>query len=165
LDLQLRHLPGARRRCFHVDGGRSRTFSSGTSRGPAVDVFTLMVSAPGPSTPAPPRGPPPMFSHLCLTFLDLQLWHLPGARRRCFHVDGGRSRTFSSGTSRGSAVNVFTLMVKAPGPSALAPPGARCRRFHVDGGRSRTSRVPTLVGAPGPSAPAPPGGPPSTFSR
>jgi hypothetical protein len=42
-DLQLRHLPGARRRCFHVGGVRSRTFSSGTSRGPAVDVFMLMM--------------------------------------------------------------------------------------------------------------------------
>jgi hypothetical protein len=61
MDLQLSHLPGARRRRFHVDGGRSRTFSSGTYWGPIVDVFTLMVSAPGPSAPAPPGGPPLMF--------------------------------------------------------------------------------------------------------
>jgi hypothetical protein len=55
-------LPGARRRRFHIDGGRSWTFSSGTSRGPAVDVFTLMVGAPGPSALAPPGGPPSTFS-------------------------------------------------------------------------------------------------------
>jgi hypothetical protein len=29
----------------------------------------------------------------------LQLWHLPGARHQRFHVDGGHSGTFSSGTS------------------------------------------------------------------
>jgi hypothetical protein len=84
-DLQLQHLLGARRRRFHVDGGRSRTFSSGTSWGLAVDVFTLMVGALGPSAPTP-----------------------PAAHRQCFHVDGGRSWIFSSGTSRGLAIDVFT---------------------------------------------------------
>jgi hypothetical protein len=64
LDLQLWHLPGACRRRFQVDGGRARTFSSGTSRGPAINVFMLMVGAPGPSTPTPPGGPPSTFSHL-----------------------------------------------------------------------------------------------------
>jgi hypothetical protein len=129
-DLQLRHLPGARRRhfhvggggsqtfssgtChrrFHVGGGRSQTFSFGTSWGPVVDVFTLMVGALEPSAPAPPRGPPSMFSRWWWALPDHQLRHLPGVRRRCFHVDGGRSWTFSSGTSRGPAVEVFTLMV------------------------------------------------------
>jgi hypothetical protein len=135
-NLQLRHRPGARRRRFHIDGGRSRTFSSGTSQGPAVDVFTLMVGASGPSAPAPPGGLPSMFSHWWWVLPDLQLQHLSGARRqrfhvgggrsrtfqlrhllgvrcRCFHVDGGCSRIFSSGTSRGPAVDVFTLMVGA----------------------------------------------------
>jgi hypothetical protein len=56
-DLLLRHLPGARRRSFYVDGGCSRTSSSGTSRGPTVDVLTLMVGAPRPSASSPPRGP------------------------------------------------------------------------------------------------------------
>jgi hypothetical protein len=67
-----------------VDGGRSRTSSSGTtSRGePTVDVFTtLMVGAPRPPAPAPPpRG-------LSLTFSS---------------VDGGRSRISSSGTAQGA---------------------------------------------------------------
>jgi hypothetical protein len=31
--------------------------------------------------------------------MDLQLWHLPMAYRQCFYVHGGRSRTFSSGSS------------------------------------------------------------------
>jgi hypothetical protein len=105
-DLQLQHLSGARRQRFHVDGGRSRTFSSGTSRGAAVDVFTLMVCAPGPLALTP-----------------------PGARHRHFHIGGGHSQTFSFGTSRGPAVNVFSLMVCALGPSAPAPLGARRRRF------------------------------------
>jgi hypothetical protein len=83
--------PGAHHRRFHVDGGRSRTFSSGTSWGPAIDVFTLMVAVLEPSALAP-----------------------PGVRHRCFHVGGGRSRTFSSGTSEGPTVDVFTLMVGAP---------------------------------------------------
>jgi hypothetical protein len=100
-----------------VDGGRSWTFSSGTSRGSAVDVFTLMVGALGPSAVAPPGSPvgapgPPAPAPL-------------GARRRRFHVDGGCSWTFSSGTSWGPTVDVFTLMVGAPGPSALTERGAK----------------------------------------
>jgi hypothetical protein len=101
-----------------VDFLRPWTFSSGTSRGPAVNV----VGDPGPSALAPPGGLVSMFSHLWWALPDLQLWHLPGVCRRCFHVDGGRSRTFSSGTSRGPNVDVFTLMVGAPRPSAPTPP-------------------------------------------
>jgi hypothetical protein len=41
---------------------RSRIYSSGTFQGPAVDVFTLVVGAPGPSAPAPPGGPSSTFS-------------------------------------------------------------------------------------------------------
>jgi hypothetical protein len=81
-DLPLRHLPGAPCRRFHIDGGRSRTFSSRTSRGLPVDVFTLMVVTPGPSAPAP--------SEVC---------------RRCFLVSGGCSQNFSSSTSWGPAVD------------------------------------------------------------
>jgi hypothetical protein len=121
LDLQLRHLSRARHRRFHVGGGRSRIFSSGTSREPTVDVFTLVVGAPRPSAPAPPGGPPSTFSRWWWVLWDLQLRHLSGARRRYFHVGGGHSRTFSSGTSRGPAVDVFTLVVGALGPSAPAP--------------------------------------------
>jgi hypothetical protein len=86
-DLQLRHLPGARHRRFHVDGGRSRISSSGTSRGPVVDVFASVVGAPGSPAPAPPGGPPSMFSCWWWALPDLQLRHLPGAHHRCFHVD------------------------------------------------------------------------------
>jgi hypothetical protein len=82
-----------------------------------------MVGAPGPSAPVPLGGPSSTFSRWWWALRDLQLWHLTGARRRRFHVDGGRSRTFSSGTSRVSAVDVFTLIVDAPGPSVPAPLG------------------------------------------
>jgi hypothetical protein len=145
-DLQLRHLPGDRRRRFHVGGGHYQTFSSGTSQGPAVDVFILPVGALGPSALAPPGGPPSTFSRWWWALPDLQLWHLSGARRRHFHVGGGRSRTFSYGTSREPVVDIFTLVVGAPRPSAPAPP-----------------RGPPS-GAPGPSALAYPGGSSSTFS-
>jgi hypothetical protein len=114
-DLQLWHLPGA-----------------------AVDGFTLVVCAPGPSALTPPRGPPLMFSRWWWALSDLQLRHLSGARHRRFHVGGGRSRTFSSGTSRRPAVNIFTLVVGAPGPSAPAPPGGHRRHFHIGAGRSWT---------------------------
>jgi hypothetical protein len=175
LDLQLWHLPGIHRRRFHVGGGRSRTSSFGTSRGPTVDVFTLVVDARGPPAPAPPAGPPSTFSHWCWALEDLQLRHLPRARHRCFHVGGGRSRTFSSGTSRRPAVDVFTLVVGAPELQLQHLPGARRRCFDVGGGRSRSSSSGTsegstvdvfvlVVGAPGAPAPTPPGGPPSTFS-
>jgi hypothetical protein len=135
---------------------RCHVFSNfGTSRGPTVDIFMLVVGAPGPSAPAPPGGPLSTFSRWWWALPELQLWHLPGGHRRRFHVGGGRSRTFSSDTSRGPTVDIFTLMVRAPGSSAPAPPvgplsmfsrwwwalldlqlqhlpGARCRRFHVD---------------------------------
>jgi hypothetical protein len=121
-DLQLRHLLGAHRRCFHVDGERSQTFSSSTSRGSVVNVFTLVMDAPESSAPAPPEGPPPKFSRWWWALSDLQLWHLPGVHRRYFHVAGGCSRTFSSGTSRRPTVDIFTLLVGAPGPSGPTPP-------------------------------------------
>jgi hypothetical protein len=187
-DIQLRHLSEAHRRCFHVDGGCSRTFSSGTSWGPAVDIFTLMVGAPRPSAPAPPGGGRRRRFHI-----DGGCSRLPGAHRQCLHAEGGCSQTFSSDTSWGPAVDVFTLIVGTLEPSALAPPGARRRRFHVDGGRSqlpgarqRHFRVDggrswtfisgtfwgpaidvfmLMVCAPGSSTPAPLGGPPSMFSH
>jgi hypothetical protein len=45
--------------------------------------FALMVAAPGPPAPAPPDVPSSMF----------------------LKIDGGRSRTFSTGTSWGTAVD------------------------------------------------------------
>jgi hypothetical protein len=55
-------LLGAHHRHFHVDGGRSWTSSSSTSRGPAVDVLTLMMDTPEPSASAPSRGSSSTFS-------------------------------------------------------------------------------------------------------
>jgi hypothetical protein len=130
---------------------RCHVFSNfGTSRGPTVDIFMLVVGAPGPSAPAPPGGPLLTFSRWWWALPELQLRHLPGARRRRFHVGGGRSRTFSSDTSRGPlsmfsrwwwalldlqlqhlpgpAVDVFTLIVGEKikitewGIKKLAPP-------------------------------------------
>jgi hypothetical protein len=52
-------------------------------------------------------------------------------------VDGGRSRIFSSGTARGSTIDVFMLMVGALGSPAPAPPeGPPSTFFSIDGGRS-----------------------------
>jgi hypothetical protein len=103
--------PGGPPRRFHVEGERSRTISSDTFWGPSIDIFTLMAGALGPSAPAPPGGPPSTFSRWGWALPDLQLWHLPVAHRRRFHVDGGRSRAFSYDTSRGPTVDVFMLMV------------------------------------------------------
>jgi hypothetical protein len=100
-----------------------------------------MVGAPGPSPLAPPGGPSSTFLRWWWVLSNLQLQHLPGARRRRFHVGGGRPRTFSSDTSQGSANDVLTLMVGAHEPSAPHLPGARRRRFHVDGGRVVDCRV------------------------
>jgi hypothetical protein len=120
-NLHLRHLPGVHRRRFHIDGGRSRTFSSGTTQGPVVDVFTLMVSSPGPSAPAPLGGPPSTLSRQWWALPDLQLRHLPGACRRYFCVDGGCFWTFSSGTSRGLAVEQGAEKLDPPAGSQPLP--------------------------------------------
>jgi hypothetical protein len=61
-----------------------------------IDTFTKRmeatpVGAPGPSDPTPPGGSPSTFLHWWWVLSDLQLWHLPGAHRRCFHIDGGRT--------------------------------------------------------------------------
>jgi hypothetical protein len=167
---------GACCRHFYVDGGRSRTFNSGTSQGPAVNVFTLVVGAPGPLAPAPLGGSLSKFSHWWWALPDLQFRHLPGAHRRCFHVDGGRSQIFNSGTSQGPSSTFSHWCWALPDLQLQHLPGARRRRFHVGGGRSSTfssgtSRGPAadvftlMLGAPGPLAPAPPGGPPLMFSR
>jgi hypothetical protein len=118
------------------------------------------------SSSAPPGCPPSTFSRWWCALLDLQLQHLPRARRRCFHVGGGRSWTFSSSTSLGPAVYVFTLLVGALGPSAPTPlrgpllTFSRCYWTILD-----LQLFTLVVGAPRPSAPAPPGGPSSMFRR
>jgi hypothetical protein len=140
-------------------GGPSSTFSRWWWTLPDLNVFMLVVGAPGPSAPAPPGGPPSTSSRWWWALPDLQLRHIPRACRRCFHVGGGRFWTFSSDTSRCPAIEIFTLVVGAPEPSAPAPlegppltfsrwwwalpdlqlrhlPGARPQHFHVDGGRS-----------------------------
>jgi hypothetical protein len=117
--------PGAYRRRFHVDVGRSRTFSSGTSRGPTVDIFTLMVGAPGPSALTPAVD---VFI-LMVGAPRLSATIPPRAHRRRFHVDDGRYRIISSDTSRGPAVDVFTFMVGAPRSSAPTPTGGPLSTF------------------------------------
>jgi hypothetical protein len=60
-----------------------------------------MVGAPGSTTLVPPMGPDVDVSYRCWSALpDLQLRHLPGARRRHF----------------------LALMVDAPGSPAPTPP-------------------------------------------
>jgi hypothetical protein len=125
---------------------RSRISSSGTSRGPAVDVFNFGGGRCRTLPPAPHgahhrrlqlrRWPlsdlaasTPGARHRRLQLLNLQLRHLPMARRRHFYVDGGRSRAFNSSTSQGSTVDIFTLMVGASGPSTPAPPGGTPSTF------------------------------------
>jgi hypothetical protein len=92
-----------------------------------------------------------MFSRWWWTLLDLQLQHLPGARRVRFHVAGGRSRTFSSDTSQGPAVDIFTLLLDDLGPSAFHVGGWRSQTFSSGTSRGPVVNVSTLmVGAIGP---------------
>jgi hypothetical protein len=93
-----------------VGGGRFWICSSGTSHWVRRRRFlTLMVSAPGSSAPAPPRGP-------SSTFLT---------------VDGGCFRIFSSDTYKRVRRQCFlTLMVDATRSPASAPRrGGHRRRF------------------------------------
>jgi hypothetical protein len=102
---------------------------------------------------------------------DLQLWHLTGARHRCFYVDGGRSQTFSSDTSwirmgigsgrcrrywqhpsGGSPLTSLIFVVAAAGPAASTPYGVHHRRLQL------------LWWALLACLAAPSGGPPSTSS-
>jgi hypothetical protein len=97
---------------FNFGGGRCRTCRQHPPGGPPSTSSTAVVAAAGP-TPAPPGG-----RHRRLQLLNLQLRHLPGARRQRF----------------------LALMVGTPGPPASAPPGGPPSLFlSVDGGHSRTS--------------------------
>jgi hypothetical protein len=93
-----------------VDGGRSRTFSSGTSQGPHCRCFlALMVDAPGLSTLTPFGGPRQCFLALMVGALGPPASAPPGgggAPSMFLSVDGGCSQITSSGTSWGSTVDV-----------------------------------------------------------
>jgi hypothetical protein len=109
-----------------VDGGRSRVYSSSTSKGGSHRSFlALMVDAPGSPVPAPPRGPPLMFHSVNggrsrIYSSDTS----QGARRRCFlSIDGGSSWVYNFGITQGAHCQHFlALTVDAPGSLALAPP-------------------------------------------
>jgi hypothetical protein len=72
-----------------------------TPRGPAIDVFNF-----GGGRCRTCRQHPQGVRHPRLQHLDLQLRHLRGPAVNMFlSVDGGRSRTSSSGTSWGPAID------------------------------------------------------------
>jgi hypothetical protein len=115
-----------------------------------------MVDAPGPPAPVPPGGSPS-------TFLS---------------VDGGRSQTFSSSTSRGPSSTVShrrlqlrwwplsdlpSAPLRGPTVDVFNFSGGRCRtcRQHSLGGPLSTSLTSVVAATDLPSAP--PRGPPSTF--
>jgi hypothetical protein len=92
----------------------SRISSSGTSLGPIVDDFTLMVDAPGPSTLAPHRSQMGTGGDRC--------------RRYPQHPLGGPSSTSS------------TSVVAAVGPTASTPRGPTIDVSNFGGGRCQTCR-------------------------
>jgi hypothetical protein len=111
--------------------GVPRPPASAPPGGPSSMFLSIDSGAPGSSAPAPPGNP-------SSTFLS---------------VDGERSRTSSSGTSHGSAIDVFsfgggcyptastpqggppstssTSVVAAAGHAASTPQGARHRRLQL----------------------------------
>jgi hypothetical protein len=120
----------------------SRISSSGTSLGPIVDDFTLMVDAPGPSTLAPHGSRMGTGGDRC--------------RRYPQHPLGGPSSTSS------------TSVVAAVGPTASTPRGAHHQRLQLrwwtlpdlppapTGGSPSTSSA-SVVAAAGPAASTPQG--------
>jgi hypothetical protein len=86
-------------------------------------------------------------------FPDLQLWHILGGSPLTFlSVDGGRCRIYISGTSQGSAVDIFYVDGGHSWITISTSQGPRRRRF-----------LALMVGATGSTAPTPPKGPPSMF--
>jgi hypothetical protein len=148
LDLQLRHLLGACRRRFYVDGGRFRTFSSGTSWIPDGDRWWPLPEIPA----APPTRPA----------IDVS------------NFSGGRCRRYRQHPPLGPPSTSSTSMVAAARPAASTPRGSAINVCNIDGGRCRNSQQhPTgarhqrlqLWWWPLPEiSTAPPGGPPSTSS-
>jgi hypothetical protein len=157
-----------------VGDGRSQIPSSGTSQGPAIDVFSF-----GGSRCRTCR------QHLLGARhrrLQLQWWplsDLPPAHPRwsaiiVFNFGGGRCRICRQDPPQGPTSTSSTSVVVADGHTARPPHGARVNVFSFGGGHCRTCRQPPqgvrhrrlqlrwcpLSDLP----PAHPVGPPSTFS-
>jgi hypothetical protein len=157
-----------------VGDGRSQIPSSGTSQGPAIDVFSF-----GGSRCRTCR------QHLLGARhrrLQLQWWplsDLPPAHPRwsaiiVFNFGGGRCRICRQDPPQGPTSTSSTSVVVADGHTARPPHGARVNVFSFGGGHFRTCRQPPqgvrhrrlqlrwcpLSDLP----PAHPVGPPSTFS-
>jgi hypothetical protein len=113
-DLQLRHLLGGRRRHFYVDGGRSQTFSSGTSLIPNGDRWWPLPEIPL----APPMGP----------VIDV------------FNFGGGRCWTYRQHPLGGPPSMSSISMVAAVGPIASTPQGPAINVSNFGGDRYRSCR-------------------------
>jgi hypothetical protein len=148
-DLQLRHLTGACRRCFYVNGGRSQTFISSTSWILDGDRWWPLSGLPT----APPRA-----RHRCLQFWWWPLSNLAastprGPRHRHFQLRWWPLPDLAASIPRGPTFDVFNFGGGRCRILPLAPPrGPAIDVFNFGGGRCRTL------------PPAPPGGPPSTSS-
>jgi hypothetical protein len=154
LDLQLRHLPGARRRCFYVDSGCSRTFSSGTSwipdgdrwwprhrhlqfqwwllpnlaastpRGPPSTSSTSVVAAVGSCRQHPPRGPPLTSSTSVVAAAGPCHQHPRRPAIDVFNFGGDRYRTLPPAPTGAPPSTSSTSVVAAAGPCRQQPQGA-----------------------------------------
>jgi hypothetical protein len=91
---------------FNFSGGRYRTYCQHPSGGPSSTSSTSVVAVAGP-TASTPRGSAIDVSNFsggrCRTYRQHPPW---GPAIDFLSVDGGHSQISSSGTSRGSAVDV-----------------------------------------------------------
>jgi hypothetical protein len=131
---------GARRRCFLHQWWMLSDLCQHSPGGPPSTFFTLMVGAPGSIAPAPPREPIVDVFYVDGGCSQLSVNTHQGTRRRR-SIDGGRSRIYSFGTSKGVYCRYFlALMVGTPGSTALAPPREpTIDVFYIDGRCSQIS--------------------------
>jgi hypothetical protein len=148
-DLQLRHLLWARRRLFHVDGGRSRTLSSGTSWILDEDRWWPLLEKP----PAPPKGPTIDVSNFGGGRCRIYRQHPWGARHRRLHLRWWSLPNLAASTLRGSAIDVFNFTSDRCRTLPSPPPGGLLSTFST-----------SVVAAAGPCRQHPLGGLPSTSS-
>jgi hypothetical protein len=162
----------------------SRISSSGTSRGPVVDVSTLLVDTPGPSAPTPhgtrmgTGGPPSTSSTSVVAAVGRCRQHsLRGPAINIFNFGGGRCRTLPPAPPRGACHRCLQLRWWSLSDLAasIPPRGPAIDVFNFSGGRCRTlpphpPQGPTIDvfkfggGRCRTLTPAPPGGPPSSSS-
>jgi hypothetical protein len=94
----------------------SQISSSSTSRGPIVDVFMLMLGAPGPSALAPHGS---------------RMGTGGGPTIDVFNFGGGHCRTLLPPPPGGPPSMSSTLVVATAGPAASTPQGVRHRRLQL----------------------------------